>query len=98
MLLKVASMRKSTSRQLNALFSAFIREAKRSQFSVARTVLLLGDMSGINGDKARFNRVRKNKLALRERSQAIRKQLTAAAAEAAKTQDAKPASEPPARS
>jgi len=53
-------------------------------------------MSGINGDKARFNRVRKNKLALRERSQAIRKQLVAAAAE--KNPDAKPASEPPTRS
>jgi len=49
-------------------------------------------MSGINGDKARFNRVRKNKLALRERSQAIRKQMAAAAA--AKTPEAKPASEP----
>jgi hypothetical protein len=49
-------------------------------------------MSGINGDKARFNRVRKNKLALRERSQAIRKEMVAAAA--AKSQDAKPASEP----
>jgi hypothetical protein len=53
-------------------------------------------MSGINGDKARFHRVRKHKLALRERSQAIRKQLTATAA--AKTPDAKPASEPPAQS
>ena len=38
-------------------------------------------MSAINGDKARFHRVRKNKLALRERSQEIRKQLLAAAAE-----------------
>jgi hypothetical protein len=49
-------------------------------------------MSGINGDKARFNRVRKNKLALRERSQAIRKEMAAAAA--AKVPEAKPASEP----
>jgi hypothetical protein len=50
-------------------------------------------MSGLNGDKARFNRVRKNKLALRERSQAIRKELAAAAA--AKTQD--PAAPAPAK-
>jgi hypothetical protein len=49
-------------------------------------------MSGIDGDKARFHRVRKNKLALRERSQEIRKQLTAAAAE--KAPAAKPAPEP----
>ena len=49
-------------------------------------------MSGINGDKARYNRVRKNKLALRERSQAIRKELAAAAAE--KAAEAKPAAEP----
>jgi hypothetical protein len=33
-------------------------------------------MSGINGDKARFHRERKNKLARRERSQALRKKLT----------------------
>jgi hypothetical protein len=49
-------------------------------------------MSGINGDKARFHRVRKNKLALRERSQAIRKEMIAAAA--AKKGEAQPASEP----
>jgi hypothetical protein len=49
-------------------------------------------MSGINGDKARFHRVRKHKLALRERSQVIRKELAAAAA--AKTADAPPASTP----
>jgi hypothetical protein len=49
-------------------------------------------MSGTNGDKARFNRVRKHKLALRERSQAIRKELAAAAA--AKTQEATPADAP----
>jgi hypothetical protein len=49
-------------------------------------------MSGINGDKARFHRVRKNKLALRERSQEIRKQLAAAAAE--KAQAATPPAEP----
>jgi hypothetical protein len=30
-------------------------------------------MSAINGDKARFHRERKKKLALRERSQALRK-------------------------
>jgi hypothetical protein len=53
-------------------------------------------MSGINGDKARFNRVRKHKLALRERSQAIRKELAAAAA--AKTSGAPPAAEPAGRS
>jgi hypothetical protein len=53
-------------------------------------------MSGINGDKARFNRVRKHKLALRERSQAIRKELAAAAAP--KTPDTRPAAEPAARS
>lgn len=55
-------------------------------------VLLLGDMSSLNGDKARFNRVRKNKLALRERSRAIRKEMAAAAAP--KTPQAKPAPEP----
>jgi hypothetical protein len=32
-------------------------------------------MSAINGDKARFNRERKGKLARRERSRAIRKKL-----------------------
>jgi hypothetical protein len=53
-------------------------------------------MSGINGDKARFNRVRRHKLALRERSQAIRKELAAAAA--AKTPDAAPPAEPADRS
>jgi hypothetical protein len=53
-------------------------------------------MSGINGDKARFNRVRRHKLALRERSQAIRKELAAAAA--AKTTGAPPPAEPAERS
>ena len=37
-------------------------------------------MSAINGDKARFHRERKGKLARRERSQALRKKLVAAAA------------------
>jgi hypothetical protein len=32
-------------------------------------------MSAINGDKARFHRERKGKLARRERSQALRKKL-----------------------
>lgn len=32
-------------------------------------------MSALNGDKARFNRERKSKLARRERSQALRKKL-----------------------
>jgi hypothetical protein len=32
-------------------------------------------MSAINGDKARFHRERKKKLAMRERSQALRKKL-----------------------
>jgi hypothetical protein len=49
-------------------------------------------MSGINGDKARFHRVRKHKLALRERSQAIRKELAAAAA--AKAPEAPPVAAP----
>jgi hypothetical protein len=53
-------------------------------------------MSGINGDKARFNRVRKHKLALRERSQAIRKELAAAAAP--KPADAPPVAQPADRS
>jgi hypothetical protein len=35
-------------------------------------------MSGINGDKARFNRERKGKLARRERSKEIRKKLAPA--------------------
>lgn len=51
------------------------------------------NMSAINGDKARFHRVRKHKLALRERSQVIRKQLAESAAR--KASDAKPAAEPP---
>ena len=38
-------------------------------------------MSGINGDKARFHRERKGKLARRERSQVLRKELIAKAAE-----------------
>lgn len=33
-------------------------------------------MSAINGDKARYNRIRKGKLALRERAQELRKKLT----------------------
>jgi len=53
-------------------------------------------MSAINGDKARFHRVRKHKLALRERSQALRSQLAAQAAE--KATKGKPAAEPPAES
>jgi len=34
-------------------------------------------MSAINGDKARFHRIRKKKLALRERSQELRKKANA---------------------
>ena len=34
-----------------------------------------GTMSALNGDKARFNRERKRKLARREYSQALRKKL-----------------------
>jgi len=34
-----------------------------------------GTMSAINGDKARFHRIRKGKLARRERSQALRRKL-----------------------
>jgi hypothetical protein len=37
-------------------------------------------MSSINGDKSRFHRIRKSKLALRERSREIRRKLAAAAA------------------
>jgi len=37
-------------------------------------------MSAINGDKARFHRERKSKLARRERSQALRKKLAPPAA------------------
>jgi hypothetical protein len=36
-------------------------------------------MSAFNGDKARFHRERKGKLARRERSQALRKKLIAPA-------------------
>jgi hypothetical protein len=39
-------------------------------------------MSSINGDKSRFHRIRKSKLALRERSREMRKKLVAAAAAA----------------
>jgi hypothetical protein len=35
-------------------------------------------MSAINGDKARFHRERKGKLARRERSRALRKKIAAA--------------------
>jgi hypothetical protein len=38
-----------------------------------------GTMSALNGDKARFHRERKNKLARRERSQVLRKKLTPSA-------------------
>jgi len=37
-------------------------------------------MSGINGDKARFHRQRKAKLARRERSKELRKAIVAATA------------------
>jgi len=37
-------------------------------------------MSAINGDKARFHRIRKSRLASRERSRAMRKSLLEAAA------------------
>lgn len=36
-------------------------------------------MSALNGDKARFHRERKSKLARRERSQALRRKLAAPA-------------------
>jgi hypothetical protein len=36
-------------------------------------------MSAINGDKARFHRIRKSRLAARERSRAMRKNLSEAA-------------------
>ena len=36
-------------------------------------------MSALNGDKARFNRQRKQKLAKRERNRVLRKRLTASA-------------------
>ena len=39
-------------------------------------------MSSINGDKARFHRMRKNKLAQREKNRELRKKLEAAAAPA----------------
>ncbi len=35
-----------------------------------------GTMSAINGDKARFHRERKSKLARRERSKGLRKKIT----------------------
>lgn len=42
-------------------------------------------MSAINGDKARFHRIRKSKLALRERSREMRKKIEAAKIPAAPT-------------
>lgn len=45
----------------------------------AGVLLRLGTVSAINGDKARFHRERKSKLARRERSQALRKKLKASA-------------------
>ena len=41
-------------------------------------LLRLGIMSAINGDKARFHRIRKARVARRERSQALRKKLAEA--------------------
>jgi len=40
-----------------------------------QTCYAWGTMSGINGDKARFHRERKAKLARREKSQEMRKKL-----------------------
>lgn len=45
--------------------------------SPAPTCYPQGTMSAINGDKARFHRIRKQRLALRERSQILRKQAAA---------------------
>jgi hypothetical protein len=42
-------------------------------------------MSAFNGDKARFHRERKGKLARRERSRALRKKIAAGAAPARPT-------------
>jgi len=42
-------------------------------------------MSAINGDKARFHRERKGKLARRERSRLLRKKIVPAAAPVAPT-------------
>jgi hypothetical protein len=47
-------------------------------------------MSSINGDKARFHRKRKSKLAQRERNRELRKKLDAAAAPASPATPEKP--------
>jgi len=48
-------------------------------YGALKTLLLLGTMSALNGDKARFHRERKSKLARRERSQALRKKIASRA-------------------
>jgi hypothetical protein len=46
-----------------------------SEFRRRRLCYCWATMSALNGDKARFNRERKSKLARRERSQVLRKKL-----------------------
>src|ERR1700730_9374494 len=63
------------------LESAVNRTAPTAERSPFRTLLSKicysqVTMSAINGDKARFHRERKSKLARRERSQALRKKIT----------------------
>jgi hypothetical protein len=50
------------------------RPVRRRRFAVSAT--LNANMSALNGDKARFHRERKAKLARRERSQTLRKTLS----------------------
>jgi hypothetical protein len=52
---------------------AFLWKGGRRQWPQAGQAGMLTTMSKINGDKARFHRMRKKKLALRERKEALRK-------------------------
>jgi hypothetical protein len=52
-----------------------VRKSTLWQMNPWRFCYPWGTMSAINGDKARFNRERKGKLARRERNQALRKKL-----------------------
>ena len=54
----------------------YMSETGFSQCADADSATLSISMSALNGDKARFHRERKAKLARRERSQTLRKKLT----------------------
>jgi hypothetical protein len=64
------------SSRLGAVEVEFLRaDTENSGLQRRRLWYCWSTMSALNGDKARFNRERKSKLARRERSQALRKRL-----------------------